>query len=130
MGPTCRLPQAVDAQSPQHFAPSRALDPRECANVAPEISGYRYPDGTAPPYPAGPPATMYLAGSYGRVRVSRSSPDGELVALLSLSAGEFFRLSAGNAAERLRSAALVSGECMVYGIFYQWVTYRLARCCK
>jgi len=73
---------------------------------------------------------MYLAGSHGRVRVSRSSPDGELVALLSLSAGEFFRLSARDAAERLRSAALVSGECMVYGIFYQWVTYRLARCCK
>ena len=66
---------------------------------------------------------MYLVSNDGRVRVSRSSPDGELVALLSLSAGEFFRLSARNAAGRLRSAAVVSGEWLVYGIFCQWGTY-------
>ena len=101
MTSTCRLPQAVDAQSPQHLAPFRALDPCECANVAPEISGYRYHDATALPYPDDLPGTLYLVGS-GRVRLYRPSPDGEAVLLLSLSAGDCFRLSARDAAGHLR----------------------------
>ena len=115
-----RISQAVDAGSLQQLSPFRALGSADCAIVASEIAGYRYHAATALPYPDDPPGTLYLVGS-GRVHLSRSRPDGEAVLLLSLSAGDCFRLSARDGAGQFRSVAMVVEEGLIYSLPSSWL---------